>query len=205
MRGSANGSSPAFALRYANSVSRAIRGPGSALSGVSGTVVLAKGLEARGMPRPAVSAAVVVDPASYYAAYVVSLAAALLYASPHREGSWPIVLIATVFGLGGIGLSAAILGLSGRGARALPRALPHLRSVQTVLEFVAAADPHVTRSPRLLLQASAYQLAIIAVSLCAVCLIASVAFSPSRFARVSSSSISVSSWSQRLRASSDSR
>lgn len=129
--------------------------------GISGTVVLTRGLEQRGMPRPAVATAVVVDLASYYAAYVASLAAALVFAAVHGEASELVVLVSVVFGLFGIALSMTVLALSGREAPALRRRLSRLRSARTALEFLLEAEPKVARSPRLLLEASAYQLAIV--------------------------------------------
>jgi len=47
-------------------------------AGISGTVVVARALEERGVSRAVVMAAVVVDSVSYYAAYVLTLALALL-------------------------------------------------------------------------------------------------------------------------------
>jgi len=129
--------------------------------GISGTIVLSKGLEGRGMPRAAVAAAVVVDLASYYAAYVVSLAAALVLAAIHGEASEIIVMVSVVFGLFGTALSVTALALSGRGGRGLPKGLSRFRSARIALDFLEDADPNVARSPRLLLQAGVYQLAIV--------------------------------------------
>lgn len=129
--------------------------------GISGTFVLAKGLTDQGMTRSAVAAAVSIDLASYYAAYIVSLAGALLYAAIHREASEIIVLVSLVFGLFAIALSLSVVALSGRGPRRLPFGLSRLRSARAMLGFLQEADPKHVRSPRLLLEASAYQLAIV--------------------------------------------
>jgi Mg2+-importing ATPase len=112
------------------------------------------------MPRSVVAAAVVVDLASYYAAYVLCLAGALTYMAVHGEGSAIIVLAAIVFGLFAVALSLTILALSGSGALALPRWLSRLRYVRGILGFLEVADPTVTRTPRVLLEAGAYQIAI---------------------------------------------
>jgi Mg2+-importing ATPase len=56
-------------------------------AGLSGTVVLANGLQQRGIPRSVVAAGVVVDLASYYAAYVLSLGVALSVQGPGAPGA----------------------------------------------------------------------------------------------------------------------
>jgi uncharacterized protein (TIRG00374 family) len=130
-------------------------------AGISGTFVLARGLSEQGLQRSAVAAAVSIDLASYYGAYVLSLAAALAYTAAHRETSVLIVLVSVVFGLFGIALGLSVLALSGRGARRLPLGLSRLRSVRATLGFLSHADPKMVRRPSLLLEASAYQLAIV--------------------------------------------
>lgn len=130
-------------------------------AGISGTFVLARGLEALGLKRAAVAAAVSIDLASYYAAYIVSLAGALVYAAIHREASEFVVLVSIVFGIFAIAIGLAVVALSGRGARRLPFGLSRLRSVRVTLEFLQDAEPRYVRSPRLLLLTSALQLVIV--------------------------------------------
>jgi Mg2+-importing ATPase len=130
-------------------------------AGLSGTVVLANALEQRGMARSVIAASIVVDLASYYAAYVLSLAVALVITAVRGETRTIIVLISLVFFLFGIGLSVMVLALSGRGTHALPKRLVRFRPLRTALDFIQEADPHLARNPRPLIKASAYQLAII--------------------------------------------
>jgi Mg2+-importing ATPase len=128
--------------------------------GISGTVVVARSLQERGMPRPAVMAGVVVDSASYYATYVVCLAAAVLIALVHHQASALIGLLSVVFSAFAIGLTVVVLTLSGRSAGALTRKLARRRPLRTALQLLEDADPRLARSPRLLLRAAVYQLAI---------------------------------------------
>lgn len=130
-------------------------------AGISGTFLLVRGLARHGMRRSAVAAAVSVDLASYYGAYVVSLAGALVYAALHREASEIVVLISVVFGVFGIALSLSVIALSGRGARRLPLGLSRLRSARATLGFLEEADPKLVRSPRLLLETTGYQFVIV--------------------------------------------
>jgi len=129
-------------------------------AGLSGTVVLANGLAQRGIPRPVAAAGIVVDLVSYYLAYVLSLALALVIIAVRGEASTIILLVSLVFFLFGIGLSAGVLALSGRNRR-VPRQLAWLRPLRTVLDFIEQADPRLARSTRLLLQAGAYQLVVV--------------------------------------------
>ncbi|HVZ36897.1 MAG TPA: flippase-like domain-containing protein, partial [Polyangiaceae bacterium] len=130
-------------------------------AGLSGTVVLANGLAQRGMPRPLVAAGVIVDLASYYVAYVLSLALALVITAALGEASELVVLVSVVFFLFAIAMTVLVLALSGRTARRLPRWVARLRPLQTALGFVQEADPRLAHDPRLLLETSAYQLMIV--------------------------------------------
>ena len=130
-------------------------------AGLSGTVVLAEALRKGGMPRPVVAAAIVVDLASFYAAYVLSLAVALAIATARGETSTILVLVTLVFFLFAIGLSVFVLALSGRATRTLPKRVVRFRPLRIALDFVREADPHLVRSRRVLFAASAYQLAIV--------------------------------------------
>ncbi|MBI3849104.1 MAG: magnesium-translocating P-type ATPase [Verrucomicrobia bacterium] len=128
--------------------------------GLSGTFAVANALERRGMPRTIVAAAIVIDLVSYYAAYVLSLAVALILAALHGEASKLILMIAFVFGFYGSAVSAAILVLSGRAAPPSLLRVAHFRPLRNTLEFLADADPHLARNVQILLQAGMYQLAI---------------------------------------------
>ena len=128
--------------------------------GISGTVVFAHALEERGMPRPAVTAGVVVDVAAYYATYVVCLAAAVLVSLLRREANMLVALVSTAFAVFAIALVVAFLTLSGRRAGALTKWLSQVRPIRSALKFLEDADPRLARSPRLLVISAVCQLAI---------------------------------------------
>jgi len=83
-------------------------------AGISGTVVVARALEERGVSRAVVMAAVVVDSVSYYAAYVLTLALALLITVLGGHASPLTVAAALFFVVFSVVLTAAALVLSGR-------------------------------------------------------------------------------------------
>lgn len=130
-------------------------------AGLSGTVVLARSLEARGMPRAAVTAGVVVNIASYHAVYVATLCAALLIMAAHHQANPLVEWVSAALALFGAALTVAVLTLSGRSAAAVRKRLGRLRPLQTVLTFLSEADPRLAHDPRLLFAAGGYQLGIV--------------------------------------------
>jgi uncharacterized membrane protein YbhN (UPF0104 family) len=129
--------------------------------GLSGTLVLSSALQQQAMPRPAVASAIVVDFASYYAAYVLSLAGALVITAIRGETRPVIVVSSVALFIFGMGLSSLVLVFSGRPVRA-PKGLLRFKLVQTALAFITDADPQLTCDPWLLAKTGAFQLAIIA-------------------------------------------
>jgi Mg2+-importing ATPase len=129
-------------------------------AGISGTVVLARSLEQRGMDRPAVMAGVVIDFVAHYVTFVVCLATALIISIVHRQAS-PLVLFAAAgFGIFAITMAVVILVSSGRGPRTLSEKVQHVRVLHRVLSLLESAEPSLSRRPTLMLRACAYKLAI---------------------------------------------
>ena len=129
-------------------------------AGLSGTIVMARSLEDRGVPRSVVMAAVVINIASYYSAYVISLVIALVITLVRHQLNPLVELVAVLFALFGIALSVAVLVLSGRAPGAVSRRLSRLRPLRSGLELLEAADQRLSRDPRRLIPAVACQLAI---------------------------------------------
>jgi Mg2+-importing ATPase len=127
--------------------------------GISGTVVFAQALEQRGLPRAVIMASVVVDTVSYYGAYVLALAVALLIMVVGGHAS-PLILAAALFfaAFSGV-LIAAALVLSGRkSAGPQPFRIPLLTNV---LSLLGQADPTLARSLPLIFKSGLFQLAIV--------------------------------------------
>ena len=130
-------------------------------AGISGSLLMVKALEQRGFPRPVVMAGVAVDTASCYATYVLGLGAALVITLVHHQANGLVLFASIPFAAGGIGVTVAVLVLSGRRAGAVAKNIARVGPVRRVLQFFAAADRGLVRRPALLLEASACQLAIL--------------------------------------------
>jgi Mg2+-importing ATPase len=128
--------------------------------GISGTVVVARALEQRGVSRPVVMATVVVDTVAYYIAYVPILALALLITIVEGHASALIFVAALLFVIFSAVLTAIVLVFSGR-TRAGPRWLRHVPPLERALSLLQAADPRLARNAGILLRSGFFQLAII--------------------------------------------
>lgn len=129
-------------------------------AGISGTVVVARALEQRGASRAVVMAAVVVESVSYYAAYVLTLAIALLITVVGGHASPLIVAAAFSFVLFSVVLTAAALVLSGRSSVG-PKWLRHVPILKRGLALLGEADPKLARSMPLIFKSGLFQLAIV--------------------------------------------
>jgi Mg2+-importing ATPase len=129
-------------------------------AGISGTVIVARALELRGISRPIVMAAIIVDMVAYYGAYILALALALMIIIAGGNASPLILSAALFFLLFSLAFITAALALSGRnriGAGWLGR-IPILRNI---LALLAEADPEFAHSSPLILKSGLYQLAIV--------------------------------------------
>jgi Mg2+-importing ATPase len=130
-------------------------------AGVSGTVVMAKALEARQVPHEVVMASVVISTASYYGAYAVSILAALAIVASRGRADALVMLAALLFVAGALAVVAAVLRFSGPGEGALGARLRRVPVVRTLLDAIAQAEPHLAHRPRLLARATTFQLVIV--------------------------------------------
>ncbi|MGE0813325.1 MAG: magnesium-translocating P-type ATPase [Vicinamibacterales bacterium] len=128
--------------------------------GLSSSVLVAKALEKRGLPPPAVHASILVNIASYHLAYAAALAVALAVLVRHQDASMPVLAAAGVFLAFCAGMSGAVLALAGR-----PH--PRLAAVRRVplagpmLDVLERADGALVRSARLEAVAGAWQAGIV--------------------------------------------
>jgi Mg2+-importing ATPase len=129
-------------------------------AGISGTVVVARVLEQRGVSRAVVMAVVVVDTVSYYAAYVPALAIAVLIMVVDGHASLLIVVAAFLFVVFSAVLITAALELSGRRSVG-PKILKRVPFLERSLAFIGQADPKLARSLPLIVKSGVFQLAIV--------------------------------------------
>lgn len=130
-------------------------------AGVSSSVLIAKALEQRQVPSAAVKASVLINIASYHLAYVVALAGALVIVAWREQTNVLVVTTAVIFMLFSLGLSAAVLALSGHRHERLVGKLRKFPAARTTLDFLAGADARLVRSPRVLSGTIALQLGIV--------------------------------------------
>jgi Mg2+-importing ATPase len=127
-------------------------------AGMSGTVVVAKSLEGKGLPRSAVVAGVVVNTTSFFIAYVLSLAVALIIVLKDGRASSLTVSASILFMLLGVLLTAGMLALTGKHIGWIPQRYRRFRIVENALKDANDADSQLVRDVRLQTIASFYQL-----------------------------------------------
>lgn len=130
-------------------------------AGLSGTLVFARALGQRGMANATVMTCVLIDGASYYAAYVVCLATALLLAAMTGHANATIVAASLVFIVFAVVVSGVMLAFAGRRAPRIVRPLEHFRFAAGALKLLEEVDGRVVRDPRLLLRALAWHIVIV--------------------------------------------
>jgi uncharacterized protein (TIRG00374 family) len=109
--------------------------------GMSGTLLIVRALDRRGIPRGSSMAAIVVDVVSYYAAYVAALTIALGVVWAHGNLTLYIILPAVIFAPVAAGIPTALVLVS-RGRR-LPRWIRRLPIVGSGLRALAEATPGI--------------------------------------------------------------
>jgi P-type Mg2+ transporter len=129
-------------------------------AGLSSSVLVAKALELRRLPAPAVNASVLINIASYHVAYAAALLAAFGLVVIRGENNPLIGITSIAFLLFSAGLSTTVLMLAGRSHERLARRLRGLR-LQAAIDFLAHADGRLVRNSRLLAETIGLQGAII--------------------------------------------
>jgi Mg2+-importing ATPase len=129
--------------------------------GISGATVVARALETTGIPLGVVMASLVMSLVSYYAAYVLSLIAALGITTFGGHSTWLIVALSVLSIVFAMGLSSAVVTLSGRKRGRILAPLYRLPLARRALALLKVADPRLVRNPRLVARAAAWQLLIV--------------------------------------------
>lgn len=129
-------------------------------AGVSGTVLIVRGLLARGVARGPVMACVVVETVTNFSAFILALLLALGLAAGFGEAAavvWGAAAAFTLFALGAI----ALLAWLSRGRRLrVPALLARLPGVTALLDALADAPPSLAHRPRILAEATLLNFAI---------------------------------------------
>ena len=128
--------------------------------GISGSVVVSKALDARGLEPRISRAAVLVNIATYHIAYVIALAAALVILDHEGHATLLAFLSSLLFVAFATGVTLIVLLLPGAKQPVAAR-FPRWKALQQAASYVAAADPSLVRDSRLLTLATVCQLIIV--------------------------------------------
>jgi len=128
--------------------------------GLSGTLLVIRALDRRGVPRGASMAAVVIDLVSYYAAYVLALVLALGIVWILGDLTPLMVIPAGIFAPLAAAVPIALLWVS-RG-RTLPGWLERLPLIRPALRALGEATPTIAHDVAVITKCTGFQLAIIA-------------------------------------------
>jgi glycosyltransferase 2 family protein len=131
-------------------------------AGVGGTLLVVHGLMRRGVPQGLVTAALLMDLLSFYAAHglAIVLALLILWTSHHLPPA--VLILATLFSAVATMVPLAILWLTRRGDRTMPPWVRRLPGSARLLEALAAVPADVMRDSTRLLQTTLLQCAIVA-------------------------------------------
>ncbi|WP_244106080.1 lysylphosphatidylglycerol synthase transmembrane domain-containing protein [Paraburkholderia phenazinium] len=128
--------------------------------GISGTMLVVRGLIRRHIPPEIAMAAMLVGLVSYDIAYlIVVLASAATLWLQHRM-NLPLLIGVTIFVLVTVAVPASVLGLKRWGKRRPIAWVSKCLGVTALLRELTAAPTHLLRSPSPLLQTAALQLCI---------------------------------------------
>ncbi len=130
-------------------------------AGVSGTVMMARALEQKGVPRKVTAAGVVVTTTAYNIAYVASLAGALAIMALHGITNILVLIVSVLFTLFGLALAIATIKLSGRHENRIEERFNRLGPLRKALAYLVEADPSIVRNPLVTIEASLLQFGIV--------------------------------------------
>jgi glycosyltransferase 2 family protein len=125
--------------------------------GLSGTMLLARGLTRHGVSAELATQVLLVTVVSFYAAYLVAALAAVGLLWLHHEAGFWIVSVAAVFTLVAVAIPAAALSLKRWGIRVPAAWVEKLPGVAATFERVAAAPMDLLTRKALLAQAFVLQ------------------------------------------------
>jgi Mg2+-importing ATPase len=126
-------------------------------AGLSSSILIAKALERRQLRPTAVKASVLLNIASYHLAYVAALLGALIMLQRRGEANALVTVTTVLYLVFSLGLSATVLGLSGRRDGGATGRLHKIPGLSTILDFMSGADVSLVRSPALLAKTVALQ------------------------------------------------
>ncbi len=129
-------------------------------AGISGSVLVVRGLQRRGVERGPALACVVVETITNYTSLILALVLALAVAGWLGKAQAPVWVVSAVFITLASALIVALMRLSrGKPAR-LPRTLSRLPGLQTLIRALTEAPPELAHRPRVLAEATGFNFII---------------------------------------------
>ncbi len=129
--------------------------------GVSGTILYVEGLQRSGVPRGVALAGVVVSTFSYYTAYALCLAPAIVYAATLGDPIGATMSVGVAFLMVSTAFAAVVLWHSGAEPGPMARRVARVPFLRSALGLLQEADPAVAHAPRVLVRALLRQIAIV--------------------------------------------
>ncbi|HVM77370.1 MAG TPA: lysylphosphatidylglycerol synthase transmembrane domain-containing protein [Stellaceae bacterium] len=128
--------------------------------GISGTLLVMRGLARRGVPTPIAMGALLVGLVSFYIAYGVAALGGLAVLQIYDAIGPVVMAVAAVFALFVVGVPVIVLSLRRVPSGSWLRRLRHAPHVTALLDAVAAAPSDLLRDPLLMAKTTILQLAI---------------------------------------------
>jgi Mg2+-importing ATPase len=129
--------------------------------GLSGTILYVQGLQRSGVPRGVALAGVVVSTFSYYTAYALCLALAIVYTATLGDVIGATMSVGVTFLMVSTVFAVVVLWHSGAEPGPMARRLARVPFLRSALGLLQEADPAVAHAPRVLVRALLWQVAIV--------------------------------------------
>jgi Mg2+-importing ATPase len=156
----AGGSAVPLSTAYQLSIAKLFVDQSVPSGGLSGTLLYVEGLRRSGTPKSVAISALIVDAFSYYCAYALCVAAALVLAVTQKNINATVAAIAVAFVIVSTAFAVGVLLQLGRPTGTLRRALGRYRLMRKALNLVRDVDPALAHNPRLLARAIGWQISI---------------------------------------------
>ena len=128
--------------------------------GLGGSLLIARGLERRGVPAGAALGALVTSLAAYYIAYALVAPVSLLMLWRRGALGGPVLALVTAFCFVIAILPVGLFWMRARGLRHLPEWATRLPSVRDAVHALLSLSPHLLRAPQLIGETVSLQVAI---------------------------------------------
>jgi uncharacterized protein (TIRG00374 family) len=153
-------------------------------AGLSGTVLLARGLARRGIPASVAMEVLLVTLVSFYSAYLSAALLAVGVLWLHHEANVVLAGAVAVFALVAIAVPASVLWLKRWGTRSPPRWLERMPGIATLLANVGQARGSLLRNPGLLVESTLLQWGVFVLDALTLWAISAALAEPASFATV---------------------